>query len=90
MNSRDNQDRARAIREKIVSQMQSIGKGPKNQVTAEEFQNLKSAANRLNQMLQAVADADQQALKSAVGRLNQLLSEIRSGKDITEILRRSR
>jgi hypothetical protein len=90
MNSGDHQDRARAIREKIVSQMQSIGKGPKKQVTAEELQNLKSAASRLDQMLKAVADADREALRNAVARLNQLLSEIRAGKDLTEILKRPR
>lgn len=86
MNSGDNHD----ILEKIASQIRSIGKGPRKQITAEEFQNLKRAASRLDQMLKAAADADQQALKSAAKRLDQLLSDIRKGKDVTKILRRPR
>jgi molecular chaperone DnaK (HSP70) len=90
MNSGDNQDRDRAIREKIVSQMQSIAKGPQKQTSAEELQNLKRAASRLDQMLKAAADADQQTLKSAAARLDQLLSDIRAGKGVTNILKRPR
>jgi hypothetical protein len=88
MNSQDNQDRDRAMREKIVSQMRSLAKGPKKRTTAEELQNLNRAAKRLDQMLKAVADADQQALKSAAARLDRLLSNIRAGKDVTNILKR--
>ena len=90
MNSADNRDRGRDIREKIASQMRSIGSGPRKQITAEEFENLKRAARRLAQMLKAAADADQQALKSAAQRLDQLLSDIRTGKDVTKIRRRQR
>lgn len=90
MNSGDNQDRGRDIREKILSQMRSIGKGPKKQISAEEFQNLQRAASRLDQMLKAAQDADQQALKSAAERLDHLLSDIRRGKDVSKILRRPR
>lgn len=88
MNYGDNQDRDRAIREKIVSQMRSIGKDPKKQVTAEELQKLMDAASRLDQMLKAVAEADRQALSSAAARLDRLLSDIREGKDVTSILKR--
>jgi hypothetical protein len=63
-----------------VNLMQSIGKGPKKQIPAEELQKLKSAASRPDQMLKAAANADQQALKSAAARLDQLLSAIRAGK----------
>jgi negative regulator of replication initiation len=90
MNSGNNLDRGSGIREKIVSQMRSIGNGPRKQITAKEFQNLKRAVSRLDQMLRAGAEADQQALKSAAERLDQLLSDIRTGKDVTKILRRPR
>lgn len=88
MNSGDNQDCGRDIRETIVRQMQSIGKGPRKQITTEELQNLKRAASRLDQILKAAADADQQALKSAAERLDQLLSDIRAGKDVSRFLKR--
>ena len=87
MNSRDNQGPDRDVRERIVNLMQSIGKGPKKQISAEELQKLKGAASRLDQMLKA-ANADQQALKSAAARLDQLLSDIRAGKDVTSNLKR--
>jgi cell division septum initiation protein DivIVA len=88
MNSEDNQGPERAARERIVNLMQSIGKGPRKQIPAEELQKLKSAASRLDQMLKAAAKADQQALKSAAARLDRLLSDIRSGKDVTSNLKR--
>jgi hypothetical protein len=90
MNSGDNQDRDRSLREKIARQMRSIGSGPRRQVAAEELQKLKKAASRLDQMLKAAADADQQALKNAATRLDQLLSDIRAGKDVTNVLKRPR
>ncbi|MFZ1141299.1 MAG: hypothetical protein WAN76_19110 [Candidatus Sulfotelmatobacter sp.] len=68
--------------------MQSIEKGPRKQIPAEELQKLKSAAIRLDQMLKAAANADQLALKSAEARLDRLLSDIRAGKDVTSNLKR--
>jgi hypothetical protein len=88
MNSRDNQGPDREVRARIVNLMQSIGKGPKKQIPAEELQKLKSAASRLDQMLKASANADQQTLKRAAARLDQLLSDIRSGKDVSSNLKR--
>ena len=93
MNSGDNQGPDRDVRERIVNLMQSIGKGPKKQIPDEELQKLKGAASRLDQMLKAAANADQQAfdqqaLKSAAARLDQLLSDIRAGKDVTSSLKR--
>jgi hypothetical protein len=88
MNSGDNQGPDRDVRDKIVNLMQSIGKGPKKQIPAEELQRLKSAAARLDQMLQAGANADQQALKNAAAKLDQLLSDIRAGKDVIRNLKR--
>ena len=88
MSSRDSQGPDRDLRERIVNLMQSIGKGPKKRIPAEEMQKLKSAASRLDQMLTAAASADQQALKSAAAKLDQLLSDIRAGKDVTSNLKR--
>ncbi len=88
MNSGDNQGPNRNVRDRIMSLMQSIGTGPKKEVPAEELQKLKSAAHRLDQMLKAAANADQQGLKSAAARLDQLLSDIRAGKDVTSNLKR--
>jgi hypothetical protein len=88
MNSGDNQGRDRDARERIGNLMQSIGKGSTKQIPAEELQKLKSAAHRLDQMLDAAANADQQALKSAAARLDRLLSDIRAGKDVTSNLKR--
>jgi hypothetical protein len=88
MNSRDNQSPDRDMRGRIVNLMQSIAKGPKKQIPAEELQKLKSAASRLDQMLKAAANADQQALTSAAARLDQLLSDLRVGKDVTSNFKR--
>jgi hypothetical protein len=88
MNSGGNQGPDRDVRERIGKLMQSIGKGPKKQIPVEELQKLKSAANRLDQMLQDAANSDQQALKSAAMKLDQLLSDIRAGKDVTSKLKR--
>jgi hypothetical protein len=88
MNSRDNEGPDPDVRERIVNLMQSIGKGGKRQIPAEELQKLKSAASRLDHMLKAAANADQQALRSAAARLDQLLSDIRAGKDVTSNLKR--
>lgn len=88
MNSGDNQGSDRDGRERIADLMQSIGRGPKKQIPADELQTLKRAASRLDQMLKAAANADQQVLKSAATRLDQLLSDIRAGKDVTSNLKR--
>jgi hypothetical protein len=88
MNSRDNQSPDRDMRGRIVNLMQSIAKGPRKQIPAEELQKLKSAASRLDQMLKAAANADQQALTSAAARLDQLLSDLRVGKDVTSNFKR--
>jgi hypothetical protein len=88
MNSRDNPGPDREVHERIVNLMQSIGSGPKKQISAEELEKLKSAASRLDQMLKAAANADQQTLKSAAAKLDQLLSDIRAGKDVSSNLKR--
>ena len=88
MSSGDEQGREREVRERIMSLMQSIEKGPRKQLTPEEAEKLKNAASRLDQILKAAADADQQALESAAARLDRLLSDIRAGKDVTHDLKR--
>ena len=88
MNSRDNQGPDHNVRERIVNLLQSIGKGPKKQIPAEELEKLKGAASRLDQILKAAANADQQALQSAAAKLDLLLSDIRAGKDVTRNLKR--
>lgn len=89
MNSEDDTDQERGVRERIVSLMHSIGRASHKPISAEELQTLKVAADRLNQMLQATADADAQALRSAAMRLDQLLSDICAGKDVSDKLKRA-
>lgn len=88
MDSGDNHGPDRDARDRIVHLMHSIGKGSKKEIPAEELRKLKRAATRLDQMLKAAANADQQDLKSAAARLDQLLSDIRAGKDVTTNLKR--
>lgn len=85
-----NQDGARDLGKRITSLVRSIGQGPEKQNTGEELQKLKAAANRLDQMLKAAAEADQQALKNAADRLDRLLVDIRKGKDVTSHLKQRR
>lgn len=86
MNSEDHHDRD--VREKIVSLMQSIERAPKKPLDVAELQKLKSAASRLEQLLNAEVEANRQALKNASDRLNRLLLDIRTGKDVTADLKR--
>jgi len=90
MGSGDHRDRERDVGERIASLMQLIGRTPKKQITREELQKLKRAAGRLDQMLKAGLDADQQTLRSAVERLDRLLSDLRTGKDVDLRRRNSR
>jgi uncharacterized protein (DUF4415 family) len=88
MSTGNDQGRERDVREKIVRVMQSIGNGPRKQLSAEEAEKLKNAAGRLDQMLKVAADADQQALQNAAARLDRLLADIRAGKDVTNNFKR--
>lgn len=89
MTDDDNQLTERELRERIARLMRSVG-APGKQVSKEERQKLKSAAGRLDQLLKSAVTADQQLLKNAAGRLDQLLSDIRTGKDVTQTLKRKR
>lgn len=86
----DAKSRARDVEKRIACLIQSIGQGPEKPATSEERQNLKAAAQRLDQMLKASADAEQQALREAAGRLNRLLSDIGKGKDVSNSIKRRR
>ena len=87
MTDDDNQLPERQLRERIARLMRSVG-APGKQVSEAERQKLKSAAGRLDQLLKSAVTADQQVLKTAAGRLDQLLSDIRTGKDVTQTLKR--
>lgn len=76
------------VGKRISSLIQSIGQGPKKQITRAELQTLKTAAGRLTQMLKAAADADRQALRMAAERLDHLLANIRTGKNVGNDLKR--
>ena|SRR5215472_3607797 len=88
MNNGDSQDPEEDVRERIASRMRSIGQGPKTPITCDAFAELKSAASRLDQMLKAAKDADQQALRIAAVRLDRLLSDIRRGRDVSNHLKK--
>jgi hypothetical protein len=90
MNDEGNQAPERDLGKRIAGLIRSIGQRPEKQATADELQKLKAAADRLDQMLKAAANADQQALKNAVDRLDRLLMDLRKGKDVTSGLKRGR
>lgn len=90
MNTEDNQDRERDVRDKIVKLMKSIGQARRKPVADEEARKLKSAARRLDQLLKVSTNADRDALRNAASRLDQLLADIHKGKDIAEDLKRRR
>lgn len=87
MGNDDNQDRERAVRDRIASFMQADEQVQRKQVTHEELQTLRVAARRLDQLLVDAAADEQarrerateeevQALRAAVARLDQLLTII--------------
>jgi hypothetical protein len=88
MNDEDSQGRKCDVRERIAGLIRSIGRGSEKQITTEERRELKAAADRLDQMLKAAADIDQQALRDAAVRLDRLLVDIREGKDISNNVKR--
>jgi len=90
MTNGDHEDREQDVRERIASLIRATEQARKKQITGEELQRLKAAASRLDELLNAGADADRQALKSAAARLDQLLSEIGTGKDVSSDLKRRR
>jgi hypothetical protein len=90
MTNGDHEGREQGVRERIASLIRATEQARKKQITGEELQRLKTAASRLDELLNAGADADRQALKSAAARLDQLLSEIGTGKDVSSDLKRRR
>ena len=88
MSNKGNHSREQELRERIASLVRANEKARKRQLTGDELEKLKSAAGRLDQMLQAAAEADQQTLRIAASKLDQLLTDIRTGKDISNVLKR--
>jgi hypothetical protein len=88
MSDEDIPARERELRAKVANQMRSIGQAPKKPLPGEELQKLKRAASRLDQMLEASADADRAVLQSAATRLDKLLRDLRRGKDVNARLKR--
>ena len=88
MNDEVSKDRERDFGQRIAKSIQSIGQAPEKQITADEQQKLKAAADRLDQMLKAASDVEQQSLKDAAGKLDRLLADIRKGKDVSNKLKR--
>jgi len=88
MGNENDRDREHDIQEKILSQIQASGLVRKKELTAKELQRLKSAATRLERMLNSAADADRESLKSAAARLEQLLADLSTGKDVTQTVKR--
>jgi ElaB/YqjD/DUF883 family membrane-anchored ribosome-binding protein len=78
----NHQDPQRALRERIVNLMRANQQARRKPVNDEEWQNLQTAASRLEQMLKSSADADRQALSGAATRLDELLKSIQSGKEV--------
>jgi hypothetical protein len=88
MSTEDNQSGERAVREKIVRLMKSIGQASTGSIPDEEMRKLKNAASRLDQILNSRVHRDEAVLRNALGRLDQLLADIRTGKDVTADLTR--
>jgi hypothetical protein len=82
MGNEDKESREREVRGRILSVIEATEQAPKKQITGEELRTLKTAANRLDQMLRTAADADVQALRNAAARLDQLLVDISAGKNV--------
>lgn len=88
MSNEENHSREQELRKRIASLVRANDQARKQQLNGDELENLKSAAGRLDQMLQASAEADQQALRTAASKLDQLLTDIRKGKDLSNVLKR--
>jgi len=82
MNHQDNLDREREVRERIAALMQAAGQARTKQITDQELQKLKTAANHLDQMLNDAEEADREALRNAAARLDRLLADIGARKNV--------
>jgi hypothetical protein len=90
MTNGDNEGREHDVRDRIASLIRATEQARKKQITGEELQRLKTAASRLDELLNASADEDRKALRTAAARLDQLLAEIGTGKDVSSDLKRRR
>jgi cell division protein ZapA (FtsZ GTPase activity inhibitor) len=93
MSNDDNQDRERAVKDRIAEFFEADEQAQRRRATNEELQSLKNAVGRLEQLLtdtatdeqtqrKRVTDEEAQALRAAATRLDQLLTDI-SGKEGT-------
>ncbi len=87
MSADDNQNPERDLRDEIAKRMQSIAQSSPKQVAPDQLRKLRTAATRLDRLLQANADRDNENLRNAAQKLGQLLSKIRKGKDVTQNLK---
>lgn len=64
----------------------------KQEISDQELEQLRAAAQRLDQLLLDGANAEVQALRDAAARLDRLLNEVAAGEDVTSkfIRRRDR
>ena len=91
MNNHEKHDRERDLRERIATLIRANEKGAKKkEISGEELQKLKAAANRLERMLKESEEANAGTLKRAAARLDELLEEIRLGKDFSREIKRRR
>ena len=88
MDNGENQDPKTDVGERISRLIRANQRAHKKEIAAEELQNLKTAASRLDQILKNAADAETQSLKHAAAKLDQLLNDIRAGKDLTTTLKK--
>jgi hypothetical protein len=83
----DHLDQDLDVRARIARFTQANEHAREKEVTAEELQTLKTAAERLDQLLRDAEEANSRILSAAATRLDQLLADIAVGKDVVAELR---
>ena len=82
MSAYERQDEDRTVGERIAEVMRAHEAVAGKKVSQQDFQKLKAAAQRLEQLLADAADAEKDDLKKAASRLDQLLKDLGAGKDV--------
>lgn len=101
MSNNDNQDRERAVRDRIANFFQGDEEAQRKRATKEELQRLHSAVGRLDQLLTEAApdertprnratEEEVQELRDAATRLDQLLVDIAGKEGATGLKLRNR
>lgn len=83
MNNADNPELTDDVRQRIANLLRANAQARKRQITGEELTKLKSAASRLDQILNAAAHSQVEGLKNAVAKLDELLTEMQNGRDVS-------